>query len=150
MTGNPFSTAGTATVSGQTCATSVKTYKQWYNPCAFTNPWDPTGSAHPIAAGTYVTDTASALGYAGGRRNQIPGPGFERVNTSVFKSFKTFHEQAMDFRADIFNLFNTKALANPSNTGIAGSNPGQISGLRSLGTYQPNSRFIQLSLRYAF
>jgi hypothetical protein len=151
MTGKPFQAGGTATVANQSCATSVRTSKQWYNPCAFTNPWaaDPT-SAHYIAPGTYVTDTATALNYAGGRRNQIPGPGFERVNMSISKSFTTFHEQKLDFRADIFNLFNTPALANPSNTGIAGSNNGQITSLRSIGTYQPNSRFMQLSLRYAF
>ncbi|HKD59279.1 MAG TPA: carboxypeptidase regulatory-like domain-containing protein [Terracidiphilus sp.] len=150
-TGSPFSTGGTATVANQTCATSVKTAKQWYNPCAFTNPWAAdSSSAHYIAPGTYITDTATALKYAGGRRNQIPGPGYERVNMSIFKSFKTFREQNLDFRADIFNLFNTPALANPSNTGIAGSNPGQITGLRSIGVYQPNSRFMQLSLRYAF
>ena len=69
---------------------------------------------------------------------------------TVFKSFRTYHEQKFEFRVDAFNLFNTKALANPSNQGIAGSNPGQITGLRSLGTYQPNSRFFQLSARYAF
>ena len=149
--GNPFSPGGTATVAGQTCATSVKTAKQWYNPCAFTNPWDASAtSAHAIPLGTYITDTATALKYAGGRRNQIPGPGYQRVNMSIFKNFKTFREQSLEFRADIFNLFNTPALANPSSTGIAGSNPGQITGLRSIGTYQPNSRFMQLSLRYEF
>jgi hypothetical protein len=68
---------------------------------------------------------------------------------SIFKSFTTFHEHKLDFRADIFNLFNTPALANPSSTGVAG-NAGQITGLRSIGVYQPNSRFMQLSLRYAF
>lgn len=148
--GDPFKTGGTATVANQTCATSVRTEKQWYNPCAFTNPWDPNGTAHPLSNTTYVTDLKTVLGYAGGRRNQLPGPGFERVNMSLSKSFRSFHEQKLDFRADIFNLFNTKALANPGNNGDAGSNPGLITGLRSLGTYQPNSRFMQLSLRYAF
>jgi hypothetical protein len=164
--GNPFSTGGSPTLFDklgnptQSCATSVKTAKQWYNPCAFTNPWDaaittnikntgPSSNPHYIAPGTYITDTATALKYAGGRRDQIPGPGYERVNMSIFKSFTTFHEHRLDFRADIFNLFNTPALANPSSTGIAG-NAGQITGLRSIGVYQPNSRFMQLSLRYAF
>jgi hypothetical protein len=68
---------------------------------------------------------------------------------SIFKEFKTFREQNLEFRADIFNLFNSPALANPSNTGI-GSNGGQISGTRTLQTNAPDSRFIQLSLKYEF
>jgi outer membrane receptor protein involved in Fe transport len=102
-----------------------------------------------LAPGTYVTDTATALNYLGGRRDVVPGPGYERVNMSIFKEFKLYREHNLEFRADIFNLFNTPALANPSNTGIA-SNGGQISGTRSLQNNAPDSRFIQLSLRYAF
>ena len=155
-TGNAFSTGGTATVANQSCATSVRNATHWYNPCAFTNPWDAgqtvngQANSHYIAPGSYITDTATAIKYAGGRRDQIPGPGFERVNMSIFKNFNLYHEHKVEFRSDIFNLFNSKALANPSNTGIAGSGNGQITGLRSLGTYQPNSRFIQLSAKYSF
>lgn len=145
---SPFSTGGTSAVGGG-CATSTKNHTNWYNPCSFTNPWDAGSGAHALAPGQYVTDTATALSYLGGRRTTVPGPGYERVNMSIFKDFKTFHEQSLDFRADIFNLFNTPALANPSNTGI-GSTGGQITGVRTLQNNAPDSRFIQLSLRYAF
>lgn len=148
--GDPFSTGGTAAPgSGATCPASVKNHHNWYNPCAFANPWDSTTGEHALAPGEYVTDTATALNYLGGNRDVIPGPGYERVNMSIFKSFSLFREQKLEFRSDIFNLFNTPALANPSNTGI-GTNGGQISGTRSLQNHAPDSRFFQLSLRYAF
>ncbi len=149
-TGNAYASGGNSAVGGS-CPTSVRNYKNWYNPCAFTNPWDPTSvsGGHYLAPGTYVTDTASAIGYTGGSRTVISGPGYERVNMSVFKNFAIYHEQKLEFRTDIFNVFNTPALANPSNTGI-GSNGGQITGTRSLQRYSPDSRFFQMSLRYAF
>jgi hypothetical protein len=148
---DPFKAGGTSSVSGGSCPTSVRNYHNWYNPCAFTNPWDPVSVAggHAIAAGTYVTDAASAIGYLGGRRGVIPGPGYNRINMSIFKSFSLYREQKLEFRTDVFNLFNTPALGQPSNRGI-GTTGGQISGTRSLQRYSPDSRFFQLSLRYAF
>jgi hypothetical protein len=144
--GDPFTTGGTSS-GGGTCPTSVRNRKNWYNPCSFTNPWDPANGAHAING--YVTDTATALGYLGGRRNGTSGPGFERVNMSIFKNFKTFREQSLQFRSDIFNLFNTPTLGLPSNTGI-GSNGGQITGTRNLQNHAPDSRFFQLALRYNY
>jgi len=149
--GNAYSGGGSSSTPDVTsCPTSVKNHNNWYNPCAFKNPWNssPTGD-HPLTKGNYVTDPKAILGYIGGRRNQIAGPGYERVNTSIFKSFGIYREHKMDFRADIFNLFNTPALANPGDSGID-SNGGQITGTRSLQRYSPDSRFIQLSLKYAF
>ena len=149
-TSNAFAGGGTSTISGVTCPTSVKNHNNWYNPCAFTNPWASGTGAHALAPGTYVTDTATALKYLGGRRNVIPGPGYERVNMSIFKDFTVYREQKLEFRTDAFNLFNTPALAAvPSNQNI-GSQGGQINGTRSLQKYSPDSRFFQLSLKYSF
>jgi hypothetical protein len=151
--GHPFSGGGTANTPDVTCPASVRNYHHWFNPCAFKNPWNAApasaGGDHPLAVGSYVSDLPSVYGYLGGRRNQIAGPGFERVNTSLFKSFRTFREQTLDFRADIFNLFNTPALAKPNDQNID-KNAGQITGTRSLQRYAPDSRFIQLSLKYSF
>jgi hypothetical protein len=143
-----YSSGGTSAVGGG-CPAKVRTKANWYNPCSFTNPWDPSAGAHYLAPGDYVTDTNTALGYLGGRRNTVSGPGYERVNTSIFKRFKTFREQNLEFRTDIFNLFNTPSLGNPSNTGI-GTNGGQITSTRGLQKYAPDSRFFQLSARYNF
>ena len=121
------------------CPSSVKNPTHWYNPCAFENPWNAAASGdHPLLAGKFVTDWPSIEGYIGGRRNQIAGPGFERVNMSIFKSFALYHEHSLDFRTDVFNLFNTPALANPSNTNI-GSNGGLITSTRSLQLHAPDS-----------
>ncbi len=152
QTGNPYAGGGSAPGNNASisCPSSVKNPTHWYNPCAFENPWNAAASGdHPLLAGNFVTDWPSIEGYIGGRRNQIAGPGFERVNMSIFKSFALYHEHTLDFRTDVFNLFNTPALANPSNTNI-GSNGGQITSTRSLQLHAPDSRFFQLSLRYAF
>jgi hypothetical protein len=167
---DPFSTGGSAAInSGATCATSLRNRAHWYNPCSFANGWDasdyyftdgsvnphylsigPNDKYVPKATPDYVTDTATAVKYLSGVRDQIAGPGYERVNMSIFKSFKTFHEQALEFRSDIFNLFNTPTLGQPSNTGIGGNNAGEITGTRSLQLDAPDSRFFQLSLRYTY
>jgi len=147
------------------CAAKTRTRKNWYNPCSFQNPWNPndwtnepqhyipTGPSDPhLAASTqpvYVTNPASALGYLGGRRNDVYGPGYERINMSVFKSFPVVREQTMVFRADIFNLFNTPSLGQPSDMSID-STGGTITGPRSFQKLTPDARFIQLSLKYAF
>lgn len=168
---NPFSTGGTVspTNPGITCASKTKNRNNWYNPCSFANPWDagdatfngavnphyiptsatdpktPAGDTTPI----YVTDLPSVLGYSGGKRDEVVGPGYNRVNMSVFKSFKTFREQAATFRVDAFNLLNTPSLGEPSTNNISTAG-GTISGPKSLQNNAPDSRFFQLSLSYKF
>jgi len=158
----------TAGGGGSNCATSVKNRTHWYNPCSYANPWDagartingspnphyiPKNAADAAASGSttpiYVTDLTSVLGYAGGRRDIAVGPGLERVNMSVFKNFSVYHEQNLTFRADIFNLFNTPSLGEPS-TSDNSVGGGQITGPRTLQNNAPDARFIQLSLKYAF
>jgi len=167
-TGDPF-----AASNGTGCATKTKTRNTWFNPCSFTNPWDssdpvvngqtnphyiptkagdpntPAGDTTPV----YVTSLASALGYMGGKRDTVVGPGYERVNMSIFKNFNLYHEHSLEFRTDIFNLFNTPSLADPSNNGSKPNITVQgaaITGPRTLQNHAPDSRFLQLSLRYAF
>jgi hypothetical protein len=172
-----FSTGGT----GPNCASSVKNRTHWYNPCAYSNPWDagdknaafskssqlvtsnnssdpanphyipkndadrPAGNTTPV----YVQDSSLVMGYAGGRRDIALGPGMERVNMSIFKDFRTFREEKLTFRADIFNLFNTPSLGQPDDNSV-GSGGGLIKGPRGLQKNSPDSRFFQLSLKYAF
>jgi hypothetical protein len=152
--GNPYAGGGSAPSNNSSisCPTSVKNASHWFNPCAFQNPWNSSSTGdHPLTKGTYLTgyNNPAILGYVGGRRNQIAGPGYQRVNASLFKSFKIYHEQKLDFRTDVFNLFNSPALGNPNDTNIDG-NGGRITGTRSLQNHAPDSRFFQLSLRYAF
>jgi len=152
-TGDPFAGGGTAPtqdlkIAG--CPASVRNHDHWFNPCSFKNPWDSqTTGDHPLTVGTYVTDQSSIYGYMGSRRNQIAGPGFERVNASIFKKFKVYRGNNVELRADIFNVLNTPALDLP-NVKNANPNAGKITGTRTLQRYAPDSRFIQLSGKYSF
>jgi len=139
----------------------VRTKANWYNPCAFANP----DSGKEISPGPYngsyttpqpgykypaeVTNRAQVLALLGGRRNQIYGPGYNRANMSVFKDFPTWRKQYLEFRGDIFNLFNTPALGIPSVTNL-NSNGGQITGPRFFQNFTPDARFLQFALKYQF
>ena len=145
---DPFKGGGTPdpSYSGSdsfTCPTKVRTVENWYNPCSFRNP-------KVLTSGT--VSGIAALPYLGSPRDQIYGPGYVRIDSSLFKSFPTFHEQNLEFRADVFNLLNTPAYASPGysgNTGI-GPNGGQITGARFFQSFTPDSRFFQFSLKYNF
>jgi hypothetical protein len=151
--------------SGSNCASSVKNRTHWFNPCSFANPWnanDPVNEPqHYIPKSAtdttlpnysmpvYVTALPAVLGYGGGRRDIAVGPGYERVNMSIFKDFHIWREQVLTFRSDIFNVFNTPSLGQPSNQNDSAAG-GNITGPRSIQQYSPDARFFQLSLRYAF
>jgi hypothetical protein len=82
------------------------------NAAAFNQPcklgWDGTnpGSLAPIPdspAGCIPLDGAAALGSKPG---QIPGPGFHRLDYSLFKNFKINERFSTQFRAEFFNILN--------------------------------------------
>jgi hypothetical protein len=141
---NPFDAGGSPDPTNPTitCAPHTRTRTNWYNPCAFADPPAGTGI-------TPITDMATAMKYLGGRSNFIYGPGYNRVNMSLFKNFVTWHEQYLQFRADAFNLFNHPSLGNPSLTGINATGGG-ITGPKSFQNDTPDARFFQLALKYEF
>lgn len=163
LIGDPYKGGGTPPASNPniTCPSSVHNKDHWFNPCAFANPV----SGDQVSPGPYngsdttpmpgykypvkITDHASVLQLLGGRRNQIYGPGFNRVNMSVFKNFPTFRKQYLQFRADIFNLFNHPSLGSPSDSNID-NNAGQITGPRFFQNFTPDARFVQFALKYEF
>lgn len=161
---DPFKTGGThdpnyadnAFPNG--CPTKVRTIINWYNPCSFRNPAvDDIGytSAYYPDGTTHVPNAVyglAALKYLGDSRNQTYGPGYDRVDMSLFKAFSTFHEQNLEFRADVFNLLNTPAYASPGSSGDTsiGATGGNITGARFFQSYTPDSRFFQFSLKYNF
>jgi hypothetical protein len=151
---NPFAGGGSPDPSNPsvTCPAHVHNKTNWYNPCAFANPLSgnnipSTGST--LATATYLTGEANAIAYLGGRSNVVTGPGYERINMSLFKSFSTWREQSLQFRADVFNLFNHPSWTNPSNTGNSNTG-GLITGFWSLQSNTPDARFFQLSAKYIF
>ena len=158
QTGNPFSmNTNVTTQAGATahpylirdafasgggagCPTQVRTTKSWYNPCSFVNP-------PAVPNGAVITGLA-ALGYLGSPRNSVYGPGYERINGSLFKNFGLFREISLQLRADYFNLLNTPAYGNPdANIGPGG---GQITGTRNLGQFTPDARFWQFAGKINF
>jgi hypothetical protein len=131
--------------------------QHWYNPCSFANPAPDnigftTAKYGDSPSGQLVPNTvsgAAAFRYVGSPRGQIYGPGYVRTDMSLFKSFPTFREQNLQFRADIFNVLNTPAYGDPSNRGIS-STGGQITGARTFQANTPDSRFFQFALKYSF
>jgi hypothetical protein len=154
LNGDPFRAGGSPdpTNPGTSCATSTRNITHWYNPCAFANPLPgsliPNTQTAADPVGHPLTTPGDVLPFLGPARNQIVGPGFERINMSLFKNFPTFESQYLQFRADAFNLFNTPAFNNPG--GGINSNGGQITSTRPMGQFTPNSRFLQLALKYYF
>jgi hypothetical protein len=151
--GNPQNNNGLP--PGYTCPAKVRTPTQWYNPCAFVNP---RMGSDIVKAGTTpgsgqivgpVTDPATVLQFAGGPLLSVYGPGYARINMSVFKSFATVRDQTVQFRADVFNLLNSPWFAVPSysNDGAYG---GQITSTRPVANFTPDPRFFQLALKYQF
>ena len=157
---SPFAGGGTPTLNsglpaGYVCPSSVRTPKQWYNPCAFVNPRPGSDIVAPgtTPTGTQivgpVTDPSTVLQFAGGPLMSVYGPPLRRFNMSVFKNFSTWREQTLQFRADIFNVLNTPWFAVPSysNDGAFG---GQITSTRETGAFTPDPRFFQFAIKYQF
>jgi hypothetical protein len=72
---------------------------------------------------------------------------------SMFKNFKTFRGEYVQFRADAFNLFNTPSNGQPNcNNGNCslGATAGLISNTQQFQNYTPDARFFQLAGKYVF
>ena len=160
--GNPSQGGGSpnSTNPGITCPARVRTVQNWYNPCAFANPkasditYTATKYADSKSGTDFVPNTvsgAAAFQYVGSPRGQIYGPGYERIDMSLFKAFHTFREQNLTFRTDVFNLLNTPGYGDPTSSARnISSSGGQITTLRTFQNLTPDSRFFQFSLKYTY
>jgi len=128
---NPF-----ANVPASNRATS--TY-YWFNPAAFASP----------TAGTYSNQG----------RNSFYGPSTHQIDFSVFKNFKIRERFTIQFRAEIFNIFNFVNYGNSSQglmgNNLQGSNLGQIGGTYDVGFGAPGigpgaPRNTQLAVKVLF
>ena len=160
---DPFAGGGTPdpTNGSITCPATVRNKDHWFNPCAFANPLpaslltpfnknggNPTVPAAGYQYPSYITDPGTAMLFLGSRSDQVYGPGFQRLDMSLFKHFHTFESQYLELRADAFNVTNSPLLGQPS-AGI-GQSGGQITSARQTQNYTPNGRFFQLSGKYVF
>jgi hypothetical protein len=161
---DPLSGGGTVDPTNPSltsCPAQVKTKLNYFNPCAFRNPLPgemisdathPVGSVNPdgvpVTFASPVTDRATAIALLGSPQNNIYGPGYYQVNMSLFKTFSTWREQSLQFRADAFNILNHPTLGTP-NTSMNATG-GLISGPKFFQNNTPDARFFQLALKYLF
>ena len=82
-------------VPGENIYGGARNVNQWLNPNAFASP--------PVATTIGQTDYSPL----GGAPTQFIGPGFHRLDFSLFKEFRTSERTHLEFRAEIFNLTNT-------------------------------------------
>jgi hypothetical protein len=132
-------------VPGQNVYAGPHNVNQWMNPAAFTTP-------PPV---TTIGQTNFAP--LGGTPSQLLGPGFHRLDFSLFKEFQTTENTRLEFRAEVFNLTNTPNFAAPgfSGNGVTAapgaldytspSTFGRISSTRDL---QNDQREIQFALKF--
>ncbi len=112
-----------------------------------------TTTATSATAGTpvpYVTGYQAVLPFFGGPKNSVSGPGNWKLNASLFKDFRTFHEQRLEIRADAFNVLNHPSLGNPGSTTTDITAAVVITGTGSNQNLTIDARFFQLSGKYVF
>jgi hypothetical protein len=112
---------------------------EWFNPAAFAAP--------------------PAYTYGNSGRNIIVGPGTNQIDLSIFKNIPlTFREgMRMEFRTEVFNLFNKPQFDNPNESGAtAGAATIGVVGAGTLNYagnpafFQRTSREIQFALKLYF
>ncbi|MGH9351489.1 MAG: TonB-dependent receptor domain-containing protein, partial [Terriglobia bacterium] len=125
---DPFKPGGTPQFgTSEVCAAQTRTVQSWYNPCAFANPPRATFGATDPSQNRINVDQAGLLTWGPEGRVAVYGPGYNKIDISMFKDFKLtfFHESDLQFRADIFNLFNTPSFGYPNNS-LGGSAASEI------------------------
>jgi hypothetical protein len=132
-------------VPGQNLYAGSHNVNQWMNAAAFTSP--------PVVTTVGQTDYAPL----GGAPSQLIGPGFHRLDFSLFKQFRTSERTRLEFRAEFFNLTNTPNFAAPgfSGNGVVAapgaldySTPSTFGRINSTRDLQDDQREIQFALKF--
>ena len=109
----------------------VHTVANWFNPCAFSH------------AATGELGNAS--------RAPLSGPDFVNTDFSVIKQFALPWEgMSLNFRAEIFNLFNHAQFATPNTNGSLGIPDIAAPGFGSISATVNNPRLVQFGLKLTF
>ncbi len=124
------------------------------NPAAFTQPCV-LGSSPPKPIGCVPLTGLAALG---GYGTTIPGPGFAKVDFSLFKNFTFKERYTLQFRTEIFNIANHPTFNAPSFGGngvvaIGGSGDYTSSNFGLIGSTRLapyDARQIQFALKFLF
>lgn len=86
--------------------------------------------------------------YGDAGRNIINGPRYNSLDFSLFKDFKIYEEQKIEFRWEVFNLFNHTQFNFPESSVNSESWNGNIGRITS--TRSASWRIMQFSLKYIF
>jgi len=85
------------------------------------------------------------------RRNQLFGPGLQRVDLSLFKNFDLTERVKLEFRTEAFNVMNTAQFVNPNaSLSLSGSAPVATFGTITSTANAYNPRLIQFAARVKF
>ncbi len=134
-------------VAGQNPYAGPHNVDQWLNAAAFTSP--------PVATTIGQTDYSPL----GGGPSQFRGPGFHRLDFSLFKEFRTTETTRLEFRAEFFNLTNHPNFSIPgfSGNGVLAApgsldytNPSQFGRIFSTRDGSNDQREIQFALKFYF
>src|SRR5262249_6696737 len=85
-------------------AASNQNIRQWYNPDAF----------QIVSCANAALPEACHFGSSG--KGILSGPGFRNLDFSAFKNFKLGERFKLQFRAELFNMFNTPLFNIPNST----------------------------------
>lgn len=118
-------------------------------PCEIGAPGTPTGCVP-------LTSSADVLG--GRQPTQIEGPGYDKVNLSLFKNFQLTERARLEFRSEFFNVFNHPSFNQPNFGGngvvaVSGSGNFTNSTFGEIGSTRDNPkdpREIQFALKLYF
>jgi Carboxypeptidase regulatory-like domain/TonB dependent receptor len=102
----------------------------WFNEAAFAVP----------APGTFGNE----------HRNELFGPGFDRVNLSLGKTFSIWEKVQLQIRADANNAFNHVALGEPNSSLSVGTDGSITTGTSTIRSVSDPGRTMQLSGRISF
>jgi hypothetical protein len=92
-------------VPGENPDAGLHNVNQWLNPAAFANP--------PVATTIGQTDYSPL----GGGPSNFRGPGFHRLDFSLFKQFRLTERFRLEFRSEFFNLTNHPNFSLPGFSG---------------------------------
>jgi hypothetical protein len=117
--------------------------------CAPTIIGDPEPVFHPELGTVVIERSATAYGNSG--VGILPGPGQVNFDSSIIKTTRITESQSIQFRAEIFNLFNHAQFNGPSQNGPIPSLPqvnSPTGGWITSTSVAP--RVIQFALKYSF
>jgi hypothetical protein len=130
LVGDPNVAGPVAANPGCQAPSQIHTLQYWYNPCAFAVPQLYPGQT-----------SATYFGNAG--RGILRGPRYTNVDLSLFKDFRLTEGTLLQFRAEVFNVFNHPQFGLPNNTV-------NVEGAGSITSTVGSSRQLQFALKFSF